>query len=465
LAQRDGKIPEDSTYGSKRGLDSYDSSPTQSKYDDSLPSPNKRPRLDKVAPVSEKQIESDKSIDEEQMRKHEIIMAGSASDPGPAGCQSATSIYNQMGPMVYDHADIDAKLDAIIPAHDAERLFNRYVNDFVPHFPAVPFAPGTTASQVRKEKPILFLAILSGTSYGADIHPDIQIALERELRGVFAECTWKNGEKSLQLIQALQVGALWYRPPANFEQHMFYQMVHMATIMAIDIGIGKRQSPWRKKYLNSDSKLKANIPDPESVESRRAWLVNYFLCVTIAMILRRPILLRFNDFVRECLEMLESSPDALPSDKVLCQHVRLARISEEIAIQFAMDDPSVNLTINDGKVTYGIKHHEKDLADLRARNELSPSIQLSSHVTNLYLHEIALHSQSNVDDFKAPFTEETFRAAVSQVVLGPSHVDALIECQNSCRNVIETFLSIDLEVMFYLPVIFCKSNKPYPAYS
>jgi hypothetical protein len=177
----------------------------------------------------------------------------------------------------------------------------------------------------------------------------------------------------------------------------------------------------------------------------------------IAMILRRPILLRFNDFVRECLEMLESSPDALPSDKVLCQHVRLARISEEIAIQFAMDDPSVNLTINDGKVTYGIKHHEKDLADLRARNESSPSIQLSSHVTNLYVHEIALHSQSNVDDFKAPFTEETFRAAVSQVVLGPSHVDALIECQNSCRNVIETFLSIDLEVMFYLPVIFCKS--------
>jgi hypothetical protein len=176
----------------------------------------------------------------------------------------------------------------------------------------------------------------------------------------------------------------------------------------------------------------------------------------IAMILRRPILVHHNDFIDECLKALEGAPDALPSDRILCQHVRLARISEEIATQFAMDDPTVQLSISDGKVTYGIKHHEKDLSDLRARNLTDPALQLSSHVTNLYLHEIALHSQSNVDDFKAPFTEETFKTSVGQAVLGPNHVDALIQCEASCRNIIETFLSIDFEVLFVLPVIFCK---------
>jgi hypothetical protein len=164
--------------------------------------------------------------------------------------------------------------------------------------------------------------------------------------------------------------------------------------------------------------------------------------------------------MNECLEALETSDKALPSDKILCQHVRLAKISEEIAIQFAMDDPAINLSIIDGKVTYGIKRHEKDLADLRARNLTDPALQLSSHVTNLYLHEIALHSQSNVDDFKAPFTEETFKTSVGQAVLGPNHVDALMECENSCRNIIETFLSIDFDSLFVLPVIFCKSIAP-----
>jgi hypothetical protein len=181
------------------------------------------------------------------------------------------------------------------------------------------------------------------------------------------------------------------------------------------------------------------------------------------MILRRPILLRFNDYLRECLETLESSASegSLPSDKALCQHINLARVSEDIAIHFHMDDPAVSMTISEPKVSYGIKRHEQVLIDLRNKNVLSPSIQLSSHVTNLYLHEIALHSQNNVDDFKAPFTEETFRASVGQVVLGPGHVDALLECQTSCKNVIETFLSIDFETMFVLPVVFCKFTRAF----
>jgi hypothetical protein len=178
---------------------------------------------------------------------------------------------------------------------------------------------------------------------------------------------------------------------------------------------------------------------------------------SIAIILRRPILLRFNAFMKECLEALESSEGALPSDKILCQHIEHARILEDIAIQFALDDPAVNLTMKDGKVSYGIKHHEQALADLRARSIESPAIQLSAHITNLYLHEIALHNHSNVEDFKTPFTEETFRGSTSIAVLNEGHVDALIECQNSCLKVIESFLSIEVKRVLLLPVIFCKS--------
>jgi hypothetical protein len=367
-----------------------------------------------------------------------------------------TSIYNQTKPPIFDHSDIDRKISAIIDSSTAEHIFDQYVNHVSHRFPAVPFAAGTKAKTIRAEKPILFMAILSSTCYGTGVHEDTQVALEREMREIFACSMWKQGEKSLELIQALHVATLWYRPPANFEQHMFYQMVHMSAIMAIDIGIGKRQSPWKRKWFGQEPPFRRVLPNPESAEARRAWIVCYFLCISITMVLRRPILVRFNDYMRECLDYLETAEDALPSDKILIQHVKIAHISEQIAVQFAMDDPAVNLSISDGKVTYGIQHFEQDLAAVKSNKVTDHALQLAEHVTNLYLHEIALHSQSNVDDFKAPFTEETFKTAAGESVLGPQHVDALTACQQSCCDILDTFLSYEFDVIYALPVIFCK---------
>ncbi|KAF2423339.1 hypothetical protein EJ08DRAFT_596193, partial [Tothia fuscella] len=404
--------------------------------------PNKRRRLDR--------IETKRTVIADLMQTTDDNL-GSANGNARGG-----SIYDQKPGVEFDHSDLEQKIEDIIDTSTAEHLFNRYVTQVAPLFPAVPFPLGTKAKIVRKEKPILFLAILSSTCYGTGVSDETQGALERELREVFATSMWKQGEKSLEIIQALHVSTLWYRPPANFEQHMFYQMVHMSAVMAIDIGIGKKQSPWKRKWYGQEQPFKHALPNPESAESRRAWIVCYFLCISITMILRRPILVRHNEYMRECIEYLETADDALPSDKILCHHVKLANISEEIATRFMMDDPTVNLSISDGKVTYSITHFEQDLAKLRTHNVSDHAIKLADAVTNLYLHEIALHSQSNAADFKQPFTEETFKTAAGESVLGPQHVDALTACQQSCQDILDTFLSYEFEVIYALPVIFCK---------
>lgn len=41
----------------------------------------------------------------------------------------------------------------------------------------------------------------------------------------------------------------------------------------------------------------------------------------------------------ESIDFLYSSPDALPSDKVLCEWVKGQQIAENIGMQFSMDDP------------------------------------------------------------------------------------------------------------------------------
>lgn len=386
--------------------------------------------------------------------------AGSLMPTLNSGPEGQGSIYNQQKPETFDHADIEQRIDDIIDRAAAEKLFNRYVNDVVTYFPAVPFAKGTSAAAVRKEKPILFLAILSSTSFGTGTSHTAQKLLEAELRDVFAKAMWKHGEKTLELVQALQVATLWYRPPANFEQHMFYQMVHMSAVMAIDIGIGKRMSPWRQKWFAGDPPPTRRPHFYDSIEAKRAWVVCYFLCISITMILRRPILVRFTDYLKECIDILENSEDALPSDKTLCQHVRIAHICEDIATQFAMDDPAINYTVSDHNVTFGIKHYEKALAEIRGTGSQDHAIRLADHVTNLYLHEIALHSQSNVDDFKGPWITETFKTAVGDTVLGPEHIRALTACQQSCKNILDTFLSYDFEIIYVLPVIFSKLSPP-----
>ena len=364
------------------------------------------------------------------------------------------SLYNNHKAMTFDHSDVDRAISAVIDHATAERLFDRYLTMFMPRFPAVPFPPTTNAAMVRRTKPILFLAILSSTSYGANIPAETQLALETALRDAFADCVWKKAEKSIEIIQALHIATIWYRPPANFEQHMLYQMVHISTLMAMDIGISKRILPERQKALNERWR-RDGYPHPESAEVRRAWLTSYFICLSVSMLLRRPILFRFTEYSQECLQYLETAHDALESDKILCQHVRFAHICEEVAVQFAFDDPTVTLSISDGKVTYGMKHFEKDLAEAAARPGTDRGVKLTEHVTNLYLHEIALHSLNSAEDCKVPFMEDTFKPSTSQTVLGPQHVDALTACHSACRRLLDTFTSYDIDVLYAMPILFC----------
>lgn len=86
------------------------------------------------------------------------------------------------------------------------------------------------------------------------------------------------------------------------------------------------------------------------------------------MVLRRPILLRWTNYMAESVRILETSPEALPSDKLLCQQVKLAHIGEKISVEFRMDDASVEVAISDPKVIYALKIFENELSGLKEEN-------------------------------------------------------------------------------------------------
>jgi hypothetical protein len=264
-----------------------------------------------------------------------------------------------------DHSYINALVDSLVSPELAERIFYRYVNEICPHFPAVPLPPGITPSEVREKRPLLFLAILAGSSHGSAerlVPQDVQRELTRVLKDTFADIIWRNGEKSLEIVQALHLGVLWYRPPIVYEQHNFYMMVNCAAVMALDLGLGRRPTPNVMKLHSSNQRYQ---PNSSSIDARRTFLVCYYLCMSITMVLRRPILLRWTKFMDESLNILQTSPEALPSDKILCQHIKMARIGENISVQFCMDDPNAEVAISDPKVVYALKVFENELQQLR----------------------------------------------------------------------------------------------------
>jgi hypothetical protein len=153
-----------------------------------------------------------------------------------------------------------------------------------PNMPAVVFPPTTTAAKLSKEKPILYVCLLSAASFSM-LPSEKCRELAREAVRAIAECVVVNGAKSLELIQAMQVMMLWYRPPDKSEESNFYQIIHMAAVMAMDIGLGKRFNPARTKRgfgANNDGPsgqpLSSVVQNSDTIEARRAWLGCYYMC-------------------------------------------------------------------------------------------------------------------------------------------------------------------------------------------
>jgi len=71
------------------------------------------------------------------------------------------------------------------------------------------------------------------------------------------------------------------------------------------------------------------------------------------------------------------------------------------------------------------------------------------------MHEIALHHNHNIDDFRAPFTEESLKAPSIQLKsLTPYHQGLLAQCLQSVHDMFRTFTSFDLVTIKAIPIFY-----------
>lgn len=157
---------------------------------------------------------------------------------------------------------IDVISRGVLDMDTATAMFNHYVTTMNPHFPLLSFPSYVTASDVRKARPILFLAILSITasSMRPDLHQDLVTEVTRQL----SERVMFMGEKSMELVQAILLYTTYYVRSRLAKDLAFNQYIHSAVVMCLDLGMGKR-------YPH-----KVNRNEIEEAEVRRTWMACYY---------------------------------------------------------------------------------------------------------------------------------------------------------------------------------------------
>ncbi|OAP56273.1 hypothetical protein AYL99_09452 [Fonsecaea erecta] len=337
------------------------------------------------------------------------------------------------------------------------KAFGRYQNEMSRYFPFVVFAPDSDAVTVKQQQPLLFFAVvtvgLASMQTTADVELCDMLVKDLALRVVY------SGERSLELVQALLLHTFFYGRPKNMRDLNFNQMVHIASTMALDIGLGRRP---HKSTLTQRT-------DPHQLESlagRRAWLGCYYMGTSVSMSLRHPAFVRWSVYTEECLDVLSAEKPVLPSDTWLCDLIRIQRIAEDASITFSMDDPGAVVTLRDVKTQYQIRGFRQQLDHWRrhARTDLSlPYVRHVVACTDLFIHEIALHPEHDIDDLRSPLraaTEppiaavESMTSKFKDLYFIPARVEALFTCLAAIHECFDAFLSMSLVSICSLPNIF-----------
>ncbi|KAI7261769.1 hypothetical protein KC345_g9659 [Hortaea werneckii] len=390
-------------------------------------------------------------------RRHDLHF-GEPSNPVASTTQPAVQTPQNALPArpaaVIERTDSDIVHRSILSMATARQLFETYRRDLFPHYPFIPIPESTAAEKMRETQPTLFLAIIAAAA--AKEHSDLSATLDKEVLQQYATKVVVQSEKSLELVQALHISAIWYHPPSKFGQLKYYEYIHMAATMAMDIGIGTRPAEQRNRFpgagrggagnlYSSNLHPIEDIADPDLSMAPRSRVQSDITAETTN---RRA-------YVRECAEYLEQSKDSLPTDATLVVWSRLIMIAEEISVSFAYDDPGGIASIAELRTQLMHKDFQKRLmtwyGSVPAR-AMNPSLKMMYYTVRLYLHEIALHVDHSPNDFRAPYQMGTVHAYEGEEIPTGVLAETVAECIQCSHALLDTFLAMDHDSCRALPV-------------
>lgn len=340
-------------------------------------------------------------------------------------------------------------LDRMISTNQQQLVLNEYVNSYQSIFPAIPLEPGVEARAMRETMPHTLHAIIYIASAGIlswDLQDKINLKLIEELTSfALVKC-----KKSLDLLQALQLVCLWYRSPRNATQIPLFQLITITSDMVVDLGFGGLDYP---PALTIEGAAGEELL--KSVDAHRRWLVSFVITETAALLKRRANGQKWSSHHDLCLYNLEQSGQALESDALLAQHVRVTRMLASICDYMELNVTSTSPVLGTPSCQQIMQNLQAQIMTWRLQvpyENWPLSLAFTGFFAEVLLYEVVLQTPTNKATFAAPFMVERLSTIdVPSPILTQGHVNAVHCLKTACHNLLDTAASFTDSELITLP--------------
>lgn len=354
-------------------------------------------------------------------------------------------------------APVDVVSVGLLSVEDATERLELYRNKIFKRHPLVNIGVASV-QEMQATKPYLFNAIMSITNaiYTKPVDLDTSLAIDNAAIQLITTEVLVAGSKSEELICSLLLLCHWYNTPELFRHRRYHLLNVLSVTMLHDLGIvGKPTYSFGKRNTISQSEQIEN--EDKKVEYRKLIMILYFSTVSICLILRRTIYVKWTPYVEECCSILETS-----GNETLVNLALFLRLSHELdRIHHIIHAPDIcepapsaeadndhDTTLNHPKTPLNAtpKQTRMPRSNLSAGKYISLEIQKNLfaiklridpenhpflayyHSVEAYLHEPMLGNflTTELDDG-------------SEVLLLSEAVASVSTCTNSCLNALEQF--------------------------
>ncbi|KAL2845503.1 hypothetical protein BJY01DRAFT_214168 [Aspergillus pseudoustus] len=209
----------------------------------------------------------------------------------------------------------------------AEEYLTLFHAQLLPYFPCVYIPPGTTAQQLRRDRPFTWLCIMAVTCKFAGQRR----ALYDKIKAIVAQQMIHNSANSdIDVLHGLLIYLGWSNQQvynkANI--HVFTQLAKAAVY---ELGIHNPSAKPKIMALcvyTEEDESAASVAG-QSMEERRAVLACFLISSIISTFVQKTDSLRWTPFMDDCLRALEENQECL-NDEFLAQQVRLQLITDKL---------------------------------------------------------------------------------------------------------------------------------------
>ncbi|KAL7938707.1 hypothetical protein V8C35DRAFT_288936 [Trichoderma chlorosporum] len=262
---------------------------------------------------------------------------------------------------------------------EAETHVAQFKSRYVWNFPFVVIPPRQTVDMLRKEEPLLFLAVIAATIPSAHA---IRKLLADEIMQHITSRVVASSERNLGLLRALLVLCAWYRYPAQRGNVQLVLLLELCVTMVHDLRLHR-------------------MSEKLTTDQQRALLGTYWAATSLPRVTGRPSAITKSKKIEECCKNMAASTE-YPSDRcirpLLLTQFFIGSIDngyEELADSSSPEESFI-------KVMVGANLRQLDSLKETLEAELSkcpnPSTNLfhcNMHYANIAIRDLALDDENS----------------------------------------------------------------------